>query len=63
MKKILVLMILLLFPAISFSQPSIGFNTETYDFGTVTQTEKIEHTFDFKNSGNEELVIQRLQPG
>jgi hypothetical protein len=63
MKKILVLMILLLFPAISFSQPSIVFNTETYDFGTVTQTEKIEHTFDFKNSGNEELVIQRLQPG
>ncbi len=63
MKKILVLMILFLFPSLSFSQPSIVFNTETYDFGMVTQTEKIEHTFDFKNSGDEELVIQRLQPG
>jgi hypothetical protein len=63
MKKILVLIFLLLFPAISFSQPSIVFNTETFDFGTVTKTEKIEHTFDFKNGGNEELVIQRLQPG
>lgn len=63
MKKILVLIFLLLFPAISFSQASIVFNTETFDFGTVTKTEKIEHTFDFKNGGNEELVIQRLQPG
>jgi hypothetical protein len=63
MKKILVLIFLLLFPAISFSQPSIVFNTETFDFGTVTKAEKIEHAFDFKNGGNEELVIQRLQPG
>ncbi len=63
MKKILVLIFLLLFPALSFSQPSIVFNTETHDFGTITQAEKIEHTFVFKNNGNEELVIQRLQPG
>jgi hypothetical protein len=63
MKKILMLVFLLLFPAISFSQSSIVFNAETHDFGTITQTEKIEHTFVFKNNGNEELVIQRLQPG
>jgi len=63
MKKILIVMFLLLLPAVSFSQPSIVFNAETYDFGTVTQTDKIEHAFDFKNNGNEELVIERLQPG
>ncbi len=63
MKKILVVVIIFLSPVVCFSQPLIVFDTETYDFGTVAQTEKIEHTFDFKNRGNEELVIQRLQPG
>jgi len=63
MRQIIILIFLLLFPAIAFSQPSVIFNAETYDFGTITQTDKIEHTFDFKNNGNEELVIERLQPG
>lgn len=55
-------MFLLLFPAVCFSQPSILFNTESYDFGTITQGDKIEHAFDFKNNGNEDLVIERLAP-
>jgi len=63
MRQIIILIFLLLFPAIAFSQPSMSFNAETYDFGTITQTDKIEHTFDFKNTGTEELVIERLQPG
>jgi hypothetical protein len=60
MKKGFLLMFLLLFPAVCFSQPSIVFNVETYDFGTIIQGDKIEHTFDFKNNGNEDLIIQRL---
>jgi hypothetical protein len=61
MKKILVLiMFLLLFPAVSFSQPSIAFDAESHDFGTIQQGEKIEHTFTLKNNGNEDLEIQRL---
>ncbi|OGW52440.1 MAG: hypothetical protein A2Y81_05465 [Nitrospirae bacterium RBG_13_43_8] len=63
MKKIFVLIFLLLFPATCFSQPSIVFDSESHDFGTLQPGEKIEHTFDFKNNGNEELVIERLQPG
>lgn len=55
-------MFLLLFPAVCFSQPSILFNTESYDFRTITQGDKIEHAFDFKNNGNEDLVIERLAP-
>jgi hypothetical protein len=60
MKKIFLLMFLFLFPAVCFSQPSIVFNAETYDFGAITQGDKIEHAFDFKNNGNEDLIIQRL---
>jgi len=63
MKKIFVLIFLLLFPAICFSQPSIVFDSESHDFGTIQRREKIEHAFDFRNNGNEELVIERLQPG
>jgi hypothetical protein len=62
MKKGFLLMFLLFFPAVCFSQPSIVFNAETYDFGTIIQGDKIEHAFDFKNNGNEDLVIERLAP-
>jgi hypothetical protein len=62
MRKIFLLIVLLLFPIVSFAQPSIMINTESYDFGTITQSDKIEHTFDFKNNGNEDLVIERLAP-
>ena len=55
-------MFLLLFPAVSFAQPSIVFTEENHDLGTVNQGEKIEHNFIFKNEGNEELVIERLVP-
>ncbi len=55
-------MCLLLFPTLSFAQPSIVFTEENYDGGTVIQGKKIEHAFVFKNEGNEELVIEKLDP-
>ena len=62
MRKIFILAFLFIFPAISYSQPSIVFDTENYDFGTVAQSDTIEHSFDFTNTGNEELVIEKLVP-
>ncbi len=62
MKKIFLISFLLLFPAISYSQSSIVFNIGNYDFGTVTKGDMIEHTFDFTNAGNEELIIENLVP-
>jgi hypothetical protein len=53
---------LFLFPAISYSQPSIIFDTENYDFGTVAQSDTIEHSFEFSNKGDEELIIKKLVP-
>ncbi len=62
MRRIFLLIFLLFFPAISFSQPSIVFTAESYDLGTVPEGDKIEHTFDFKNNGNEALEIKRIVP-
>ena len=62
MKKVILLAILLLFPAISYAQPSIAFDAENYDFGAVTRGDSIEHTFEFTNSGDKELVIEKLVP-
>jgi hypothetical protein len=59
MKRIILLAFLFLLPAISYAQPSIVFNAESYDFGAV-KGEAIEHTFDFQNSGDDELVINKL---
>lgn len=60
MRKIFLLAFLFLLPAISYSQPSIMFDTENYDFGTVAQSDTIEHTFDFTDTGDEELAIKNL---
>lgn len=35
----------------------IKFEEERFNFGTITQGEKVKHTFKFKNTGSEELVI------
>lgn len=36
---------------------SISFEEEVFDFGEITQGEKVTHTFKFKNTGDADLVI------
>jgi hypothetical protein len=62
MRKIILFFIVLLLPVYTYAQPSIVFNAENHDFGTISESKKIEHVFDFTNKGNEELVIERLVP-
>lgn len=33
----------------------------TYDFGEIAQGDKVEHTFRFRNTGNEPLIITNVQ--
>lgn len=35
----------------------IKFEEERFNFGTITQGEKVKHTFKFTNTGNSDLVI------
>jgi len=37
--------------------PAMKFEEEIFDFGTITQGEKVSHVFKFKNVGNKPLLI------
>jgi len=37
--------------------PEIKFNEEVFDFGKITQGERVSHSFYFKNIGSKNLVI------
>ncbi len=37
------------------------FDETTFDFGTVTEGEKVSHTYAFKNTGDEPLILQNAK--
>ena len=57
---ILTLFFLLLIASFSYAQPAISFNQLNYDFGTIGQEDQVEHVFEFANTGDQELVIDKL---
>ncbi len=61
-RTLLLLLFLLFFPAIALGAPAISFESLSYDFGIVGGTDAIRHVFDFSNSGDTELLIQKLSP-
>jgi hypothetical protein len=61
-KKIILIAFMLLFPAIAFAQPSIVFDMEQHDFGTIEKAGVLEFSFEFRNEGTEDLEINKLIP-
>jgi hypothetical protein len=59
MKRLLILLVILL-PGLVYAGPSIKFESEQHDFGTVRQSVLLEFAFEFTNTGTEELLIKRL---
>ena len=59
MKRIF-LIVLLLLPALAFAASSIKFADDSHDFGKVKEGDKLEYTFEFSNSGTDELRIERV---
>jgi len=45
----------------SYAQPAISFHQLTYDFAVIGQEDQVEHVFEFANTGDQELVIEKLQ--
>lgn len=43
------------------SGPVIKWEKNTHDFGDITQSDKVEQTFAFTNTGNEPLIITNIQ--
>ncbi|MFK8054601.1 MAG: DUF1573 domain-containing protein [Saprospiraceae bacterium] len=39
----------------------MSFDETTFDFGTVTEGEKVSHTYNFKNTGDEPLILQNAK--
>ncbi|SNT24400.1 Protein of unknown function [Ekhidna lutea] len=41
--------------------PKISFTEKSFDFGEITQGEKVEHVFEFENIGTEPLVLSDVR--
>ena len=59
MRKFVVLLVVL-YPALAWSQPSLEFQTKKHDFGLVRQGEQLEFNFEFTNAGTDVLDIQSI---
>jgi len=57
---IFTLFFLLFIASSSYAQPAISFDQLNYDFATIRQEDQVEHVFEFANTGDQELVIERL---
>ena len=60
--RIIFLVWLLLVPAVSFAGPSIAVDNEVKDFGSVDAGKSLEHGFVVTNTGDTELIIEKLVP-
>ena len=61
-KLILTVLMFLSLPAFSFAQPAIHFNEVSHDFGIISQEDKIKYVFEFSNTGNQPLIIEKISP-
>ena len=69
MKRIYGLMAGVIVAAAAFAQsnnsakphgPVIAWEQQTHDFGDIYQGDKVEHTYKFTNTGDEELIITNI---
>ncbi|HPE39695.1 MAG TPA: DUF1573 domain-containing protein [Bacteroidales bacterium] len=64
MKKINLSFLLVLFASVVLAQPQIKFDNTTYDFGTIKEEKgKVTGRFEFTNTGDQDLMIVKVQPG
>jgi hypothetical protein len=59
--SILSICCLLLIASSSNAQPAISFGQLNFDFTSIGQEDQVEHVFEFANTGDKELVIDKLQ--
>lgn len=53
--------LLLLLPTFAWAAPKIVVDSATHRFGEIFEGARVEHTFRFKNAGDESLVIDRVR--
>ena len=69
MKKVLLLTVVFVMSALVFAQEAataskegakIEFSEKSKDFGDIFQGDKVSHTFKFKNTGNQPLILSNV---
>ena len=48
--------------ALDNAGPKIDVTDLRHDFGKVVQGTKVEHVFEIRNAGSQQLVIEKVQP-
>lgn len=61
MGKIAVTLVLLLVAVQGLAAPIIFVERPTFEFGTITQGQKVDHVFMIKNRGDESLVLKEIR--
>jgi hypothetical protein len=51
---------MLLLPAVAYAAPSIRFETIFHDFGNVNEGDTPGFSFEFENSGTDDLIIEKV---
>lgn len=62
-KLIFFLGIILFASQIAWAGPRIKFEETTHDFGEVIQGKSASYSFEFKNIGDESLIIEKVKAG
>jgi hypothetical protein len=62
MKKIIVLLFVVFLGSAlpCFAQPVIGFSEESHDFGMVDGRSSLDYSFEIRNTGSSDLVIEKV---
>ncbi len=68
MKKMMMALLLVMVATVAgYAQKGAKFEfkdkNDTYDFGTVKEGEKVVHVFEFKNAGDQPLMILKVEAG
>lgn len=59
MRRALIVLIIF-FPMLAWAGPSIVFQAEHHDFGSVSQGPLLEYSFEFTNTGPDELIVKEV---
>jgi hypothetical protein len=58
--KVALIVLILLLPGFAFAEPGISFQNPVHDFGVAKPGDVLTPTFEFSNTGTDELIIEHV---
>jgi hypothetical protein len=62
MKNHVATALFIILSVLTFGQAKISFDIMSHDFGYVSEGKKVNYTFEFTNTGNDTLKLEKVQP-